>query len=117
MKEREEGRYIAVLLSTVLEKGGDGTLVVVAGRAGCLGLYTPERHTRQRHFLYTASFSLSSFLFVPLHAVLCLSHPFSYFALDIPEEKIMRYKVGVLIRSLARSLLFACPVVNSFDAC
>lgn len=50
-----------MLLSTVLEKV---VMVLVVG-TGCS--YTSERHTRQRHFLYTASVSLSLFLsLIPL---------------------------------------------------
>jgi len=99
MKEREEGRYIAVLLSTVLEKGGDGTLVAVG--AGCLASYAPERHTRQRHFLSPP----------PSHLVISFMSSFSHFASDIPKEKIMRYKVGLLARSFIR--LPACSRIHS----
>lgn len=45
-----------MLLSTVLEKVA--MVLVVAVGTGCCS-YTSERHTRQRHFLYTASVSLS----------------------------------------------------------
>jgi len=73
-EECEEGRYIAALLSTVLEKV---VMVLVVVGTGCS--YTSERHTRQRHFLYMVSVFLSLSLPVSLSFsyVALLSCPFS----------------------------------------
>jgi len=97
-----------VLLSTVLEKVVMVLVVVVVG-TGCS--YTSERHTCQRHFLYMASVSLSLSL-VPLFFFLFYrvgSSLMSFFASDIFEEKIMRYKV--------RTLACLPVVVNLSNAC
>jgi len=88
-----------VLLSTVLEKGGDGTLVAVG--AGCLASYA-RRKTHASTSFPLGGFSPSAFPSRSFFPPPCsLSCPFSHFALDIAQEKIMRYKVRLLARSFA----------------
>lgn len=93
-----------MLLSTVLEKVVMVLVVVVE-----LGARILQKDTRVNVISFTRRASLSLLL-----CLLCrvASSLMSFFASDISEEKIMRYKVGTLARSLAR-----LPVVaNSFDA-
>jgi len=111
MKEREEGRYIAVLLSTVLEKGGDGTLVAVG--AGCLASYTPERHTRQRHFLYTISPTLPSSLALSLSSSLLVISLMSFFSFRLGHT---RRENNALQSRIARSLIRLPVAANSFGS-
>lgn len=84
-----------MLLSTVLEKVVMVLVVVVE-----LGARILQKDTRVNVISFTRRASLS------LSLSLCLlcrvaSSLMSFFASDISEEKIMRYKVGTLARSLA----------------